>query len=90
MENKEVIGRLENWFIAFWGDGTKDLVVWGDIYDDKRKRFKDGLHIHTSYLIEINESNMKDVKEGDVIKTKNSYYLLGKKYERLNKKGILK
>jgi hypothetical protein len=66
----EVTGRLENW----WYDATNH-VFWGYLYDDVKDRWRDGVHIHTSMC------HAPDAKEGDVIKTRNSTYLLGKKAE---------
>jgi len=44
-EPVEVTGRIENWeFEQTFGGGT----ICGDIYDDVRRRFVDGLYIHTS------------------------------------------
>ncbi len=68
-----ITGRLENW--------TYDLVwkvLLGDIYEDTKGRFQDGLWIHTSVLKHTKEE-IKAFKEGDVVTTKYSTYLLGKK-----------
>ncbi len=67
---EEVTGTLENW--------SKDLyypVIWGLIYNDIRERFPDGAHIHTSAIPGIKGM---DLKEGDIVKTLNSTYKLGK------------
>ena len=67
--SKEVTGRLENW--------TYDVmynVIWGDIYNDIRGRFGDGTNIHTS---DIPGGRRMEFKEGDIVKTLNSSYLLG-------------
>lgn len=67
---QEITGTLENWH--------KDLhypVIWGNVYDDTRERFYDGAHIHTSAIPGIKGM---DLKEGDVVKTLNSTYKLGK------------
>ena len=64
----DVTGRLENW----WYDSLNH-VFWGNIYEDVRGRWHDGQHIHTSMC------HNPDAKEGDIIKTRNSRYLLGKK-----------
>lgn len=63
-------GRLEEWTF-FQG------VIYGTIYDDKLKRFRDGTEIRTSLVV----STAKDRKEGRVIETRNSRYLLGKKFK---------
>lgn len=57
-------GRLEGW--------VKDdhyNIIWGFVYDDVHKRFRDGTWIHTSSIVEQ--------KKGSV-KTLNSLYKLGK------------
>ena len=69
----EVTGRLEDWRIQ--QVTKKECIVWGDCYDDIRDRFRDGELIHTSGV-----KNCK-MKEGDIITTRNSTYLLGKKAE---------
>jgi len=63
-------GRLEDW--AYVGG-----VIYGAVFDDKLKRFRDGTEIHTSPVA----SPAKDRKEGKVIQTRGSTYLLGKKFE---------
>jgi hypothetical protein len=70
MSEQQVTGRLEYW----WYDEINH-VFWGYLYDDIRKRWWDGVHIHTSCC------HNPDAKEGDVIKTLNSTYLLGKARE---------
>jgi len=62
-------GRLEGWLYM-------NGVIWGQIYDDKLKRFRDGTEIHTSTVA----SPAKDRKEGKIIRTRNSAYLLSKKF----------
>jgi len=66
--NEEVTGRLENWYVA-------NGVVWGNLHDDVRKRWDDGEHIRTSTV----QGSTTNLKEGEVVKTRNSLYLLGKK-----------
>lgn len=63
-------GRLENWK---WDSSYN--VLWGQIYDDTQGRFPDGTHIHTS-SIKLSPENI--LAENHIIKTKNSFYLLGK------------
>lgn len=63
--------RLENWE---W-DGRHN-VIWGSIYDDVRKRWPEGTRIHTSYIADEDADGF--LMEGEVIKTLNSTYLLGK------------
>jgi len=62
-------GRLEDWTYA-------GGIIYGTIYDDKLKRFFDGTEISTSPVV----SPAKDRKEGKVIQTRGSTYLLGKKF----------
>ena len=71
----KITGRLEYWvYDPLWN------VVWGNVYDDIHKRFKDGSWIHTSGIPDGRETN-PTLKEGDTIKTLNSTYLLGKPRE---------
>ncbi len=61
---EEITGTLKNW--------SKDPVhniYWGEIHGDVRKRFPDGMRIHTSYIKEGPDAN-------GIIKTLNSIYLL--------------
>ena len=62
--------RLENWF--------KDVewnILWGCVYDDPDKRWPEGTRIHTS---DIRGLHKMELKEGDIVTTLNSIYLLGK------------
>ena len=61
----EVTGRLENW--AFFGK-----ALCGQIYDDKKGRWPDG---HAVKFVKVAACRLR---EGGVIKTRNSSYLLGK------------
>lgn len=64
----DVTGRLENWvYDPIW------RVFWGHLYDDVHKRWSDGTWIHTSHCPK------PDAKEGDIVTTLNSRYLLGEK-----------
>ena len=60
---------LENWSIHLMYDGR--YVLRGEIYNDAKERFKDGTHIHTSALREINFV-------GGYADTKNTRYALGR------------
>lgn len=52
-------------------------VYWGFIYNDVKKRFRDGTWIHTS---SIPDKKDRDKKRGGVyIKTLNTTYILGPK-----------
>jgi len=66
---KEITGRLEGWIY----DADYN-VLWGFIYDDTRKRFRDGEYIHTSG---IPRGKRIEFKEGMIVDTLNSSYLLG-------------
>lgn len=66
----EVTGRLESWY---YDHALR--VYYGHIYDDVKKRWWDGAFIHTSHCPYPNK------KEGDIIETRNSTYLLGKPLE---------
>lgn len=70
-----VTGRLEGWYLETYAKGS---IVWDYLYDDTRNRWWDGARIHTSKIL----SGIKDLKEGDVIITMNSSYLLGKPFEK--------
>lgn len=60
---------LENWSIRRMYDGR--YVLMGEIYNDAKERFKDGTHIRTSALREINFV-------GGYADTKNTRYTLGR------------
>lgn len=64
-------GRLENWVVDPFGRN----VIWGEIFGDTKKRFEDGAWIHTS---SIDPDFINKAKEGDIVVTLNSSYLLGK------------
>ena len=50
-------------------------TIWADIYDDPDKRWKDGTYIKTSRII---SPEIDELIEGDIVKTINSTYLLGR------------
>jgi len=64
-------GRLENWYVDVFGQD----VIWGEIHDDIRGRWRDGHYVHTSSIPGLDKL---ELKEGAVIHTLNSVYLLGK------------
>jgi len=70
MKRIKITGRLENW--AREQVTRKEFIIWGDVYDDIHERWRDGQWIHTSGI-----KNRK-CKEGDVVTTRNSAYLLGR------------
>jgi len=73
VEGEEAVtGRLENWLVQ--QVTKKEFVIWGNCHNDVHERWDEGEWIHTSGI-----KNRKPVKSGDVVKTRNSTYLLGKK-----------
>lgn len=67
-----ITGRLEGWRYD-----VMYHVLWGYLYEDVNKRWEDGQYIHTSTL-QIKIDDIPTLKEGDVVHTRNSTYLLGK------------
>ena len=61
---------LKNWKIEPYWDGN--IVIYGEIYNDTKKRFADGSHIRTSRVEKI------DFGLG-IVETKNSIYNLEKR-----------
>lgn len=59
--------KLENW------SPVGGIVIIGEIQGDKKGRFEDGSSVRTSGII-------LPLQEGDVIRTQNSTYLLGKRW----------
>lgn len=70
----DVTGILDEWIV----DPLGRSVIWGRIRDDKTGRFLDGADIRTSF-ISLDAVAFEALKEGDVVKTRNSTYLLGTK-----------
>lgn len=66
--NEETHGTLEGWELDPRG------VVWGTLMVDSKGRFKDETYVHTSTVT----SDTSNLREGDIITTKNSKYKLGK------------
>ena len=64
-------GQLEDWFL-------QQGMVYGRIFADRKCRFPDGFFLHTS---EVLEASHKPLKEGAIIETCNSVYLLGKPHK---------
>lgn len=72
--NKEVVtATLEQWY-----PDKYYRILWGNIKDDVRSRWADGTKIHTSF---IPDTDLRTLKEGDLVVTLNSVYLLGGRYE---------
>jgi len=59
--------RIENW--SFYGG-----VIFGEIHEDKKERFPDGVRIRTSKIC----APTNEIREGAEVHTQNSVYLLGK------------
>lgn len=68
----KITARLENWYFS----KLHNQVV-GEIYNDARGIFPDGSTVTTSTLLEMSKQESTP-KEGAIIKTRNSAYLLGK------------
>lgn len=60
----QVTAKLYDWWVEEF-DGVK--IVLGRILEDRKGRFPDGTHIHTSHVDRI---------EGDLVHTRNSVYRL--------------
>ena len=71
----EITGTIEKWFFMFTGtDGSYNIT--GNIYNDSDHRFGDGTSIITS-SINARDYPKESLKEGMIICTRNSTYLLG-------------
>ncbi|QDP53353.1 MAG: hypothetical protein Unbinned6805contig1000_15 [Prokaryotic dsDNA virus sp.] len=73
MKHTKVTGTLNNWRVQVVTE--EEFIIWGEVYGDVHQRFSDGALIHTSGI------KNRIVKEGDVVHTRNSKYLLGNKQE---------
>lgn len=62
-----VTATLEN-----WSYDPNYKCFWGEIHGDVNKRWRDGTPIHTSH------APYPEAQEGDLVKTLNSTYRLGK------------
>jgi hypothetical protein len=70
----EITGRIENWSIdSDFVDGY--TVVRGHVHDDVRGRWREGQYVRSSALV---GDCFDHLKEGDIVRTLNSKYLLGK------------
>lgn len=70
MKKAEIItGRLEG-----WSRDKKYKIIWGFVYDDIHKRFRDGTWIHTSKIVTLTKTK---------VKTLNSIYKLGTPFNKL-------
>lgn len=84
-----ITGRLEKWSVVQLDD--KYCMMFGELVDDVRKRWNDGVAIQTS-VISLKRHPLDTFKEGAVINTRNSVYLLGEPSDvrAPNKKDIQK
>ena len=72
-----ITARLENWHSEKCGEG--EFRICGNIYNDEPIRnLPDGMRVHTSKIIAAPDHVFK---EGDIVQTRNSNYLLGKSRE---------
>lgn len=77
MAEKKTTGRLEGWYtVLYFGDLYQ---IQGNIYDDVKQRFHDGAFIHTSCINQL-VTPIESLKEGMVVHTTYSKYLLGKPF----------
>lgn len=70
--SEQVTGTLENWFRQ--QVSNKEFILYGSIFGDIHERFPDGYEIHTSGIKNI------EIQEGDIVRTRNSTYKLGKQF----------
>lgn len=75
----KVTGILENWFVQRYAS-LGEYVIWGEIHFDEKGRFFDNTMIHTSGISEF-DYNPKILKKGDIVRTRNSVYVLGEPKE---------
>lgn len=61
--------RLENWK---WSTSRHGIFLVGAIFDDRKNRFRDGTRVRTSLV------TRGKCREGEVVETMNTRYLLGK------------
>jgi len=66
-------GILEQWY-DYWPSDNVVMAV-GFIMGDKKNRFYEGMQIHTSKV----HTPFEEWREGAIIETNNSKYMLGKK-----------
>ena len=69
----EITGKLENWYME--QVTRKEFIIWGHLSGDSKGRWPDGRWIHTSGV------KNRRIKEGDIVRTRNSTYLLGKPFK---------
>lgn len=77
----ETTARLENWYIRH-GD-IDNYVIIGNVYDDAKNRFHNGIQIRTSF-ISYEDYPVDSLDKGAVVETLNSNYLLGEKFVEEN------
>jgi hypothetical protein len=80
MKKNEITGTLENWYVEQVTD--EEFVINGHVYGDIHRRFEPGAFIHTSGI------KNREVKEGDVVETRNSRYKLGRPMNETLRRGL--
>ena len=70
---RNITGRIENWVYDEYR-----VIIIGDLYDDINTRWDEGQLIRTSRLLPMSLQSSSP-KEGGVVNTLNSTYLLGKR-----------
>lgn len=69
-KEQEIHGTIEQWHRE--QVSRKEFIIYGYVYGDTKGRFPDGTYIQTSGVMN------RAIKEGDIVKTRNSVYKLGK------------
>lgn len=79
IRNYNYTARIEDWVERHVAVG---IYIIGHIYDDAKGRWEDGTLFITSAVCDENRVRklLGHSKEGDVVRTLNSTYLLGRKY----------
>jgi hypothetical protein len=73
--------EFEDGLVESWCIGT-DKKLYGNVFYDRKGRFEDGTFIKTSTII----GDTEDRIEGDIIKTRNSTYTLGRELESFDER----
>lgn len=70
----QITGTLENWYVE--DTLGNEYLLHGYLYGGLRNRWENGSPVRTSGVSE-DKHPMADLKEGDIVETRNSTYLLG-------------
>ena len=73
VQDERLTGTLENWYVE--QVTKKEFIIWGNVFNDVARRFRNGEYIHTSGI------KNRSVKGGDIVNTRNSTYKLGKPHK---------